>query len=127
MSSDRTNIVILAGGIGGAKIAEGLSLLCNIDLSVIGNIGDDDIFHGLKVSPDIDTLTYTLAGLVNRSQGWGLQGDDYKALSTLEALGDDCWMLLGDRDLGLHIYRTYRLRQGDRPSEIAKDISLSNP
>ena len=125
MSSDRTNIVILAGGIGGAKIAEGLSLLHNIDLSVIGNIGDDDIFHGLKVSPDIDTLTYTLAGLVNRSQGWGLQGDDYKALSTLEALGDDCWMLLGDRDLGLHIYRTYRLGQGDRPSEIAKDIALA--
>ena len=123
MSSDRLKVVLLAGGVGGAKLAEGLATINGIDLSIIGNIGDDDIFHGLTVSPDIDTLCYSLSSMINRSQGWGVTGDDYKALSLLKKLGSDTWMLLGDSDFGLHIYRSERLRAGDRPSEILRDIT----
>ena len=116
-------VVLLAGGVGGAKLAEGLEALNNVELSIIGNIADDEIFHGLKVSPDIDTLTYSLANMINRSQGWGVVKDDYKALKLLSKLGSETWMLLGDTDLGLHIYRTNRLKSGDRPSVIANDVA----
>ena len=68
-------IALLAGGVGGAKMAEGFSALQKIELSIIGNIGDDDEFHGLRVSPDIDTITYTLSGIVNREQGWGIKNE----------------------------------------------------
>ena len=77
------NIVLIAGGIGGAKLAEGLHSIKDINLAIIGNIADDDEFHGLRVSPDIDTLTYTLSGMVNRKQGWGVKNDNYKTLSML--------------------------------------------
>ncbi|MDG2474219.1 MAG: 2-phospho-L-lactate transferase [Paracoccaceae bacterium] len=116
-------VALLAGGVGGAKLAEGLAAVHEIELSIIGNIGDDDIFHGLTVSPDIDTLCYSLSSMVNRSQGWGVANDDFKALSLLKKLGSDTWMLLGDTDFGLHIYRSNRLRAGDRPSEILNDIT----
>ena len=81
------NIVLISGGVGGAKLAEGLNALRNINLSIIGNIADDEEFHGLRVSPDIDTLTYTLSGMINRDQGWGLQDDTYNSLSMLKKLG----------------------------------------
>ncbi|MEE2773995.1 MAG: 2-phospho-L-lactate transferase [Pseudomonadota bacterium] len=123
MNESKKNVVLLAGGIGGAKLAEGLSSIDSVSLSIIGNIADDDVFHGLSVSPDIDTLTYTLSGQVNQTQGWGVKGDQYRALSVLEQLGAKTWMSLGDSDFGLHIYRTERLRNGDRPSLIAKDIA----
>ena len=96
---------MLAGGVGGAKLAEGLGALPDINLSVIGNVADDDDFHGLVVSPDIDTLIYTLSNSINRAQGWGVKNDDYKALSILSKLGSETWMALGDFDFGLHIYR----------------------
>ena len=98
------NIVLIAGGVGGAKLAEGLNCIKDINLAIIGNIADDDEFHGLRVSPDIDTLTYTLSGMVNRNQGWGVKNDDYKTLSMLNKLGEETWMSLGDLDSGLHIY-----------------------
>lgn len=118
-------VTLLAGGVGGAKMAEGFAALDDVDLSIIGNIADDEAFHGLWVSPDIDTLTYSLAGLINRDQGWGVADEGRRALDVLGRLGADIWMFLGDRDFGLHIYRTERRRRGDRPSDIAQDIAKS--
>lgn len=116
-------VVLLAGGVGGAKMAEGLAGLREVELSVIGNIADDEAFHGLWVSPDIDTLTYTLAGLINREQGWGVADEGHRALGVLERLGEQTWMSLGDKDMGLHIYRTMRRARGDWPSDIARDVA----
>jgi len=116
-------ITLLAGGVGGAKMAEGFAALQNVDLSIIGNIADDDEFHGLRVSPDIDTITYTLSGLINRKQGWGIKNEGLRALNMLQKLGNKTWMTLGDTDFGLHIYRTQKLLEGWNPSDIAKDIS----
>jgi len=116
-------VVLLAGGVGGAKMAEGFDGLDGVDLSVIGNIADDAAFHGLWVSPDIDTLTYSLAGRIDRTQGWGVADESHRALSVLKELGDDTWMTLGDRDFGLHIYRTHALAQGQRRSDIAAHVA----
>ena len=118
-----TRVTLMAGGVGGAKLAEGLAEIPEISLTVIGNVGDDEEFHGLWVSPDIDTMLYTLSGRVNRDQGWGLADESNRALEMLNCLGANTWMFLGDRDFGLHIYRTERLRNGDRPSDIVADIS----
>ena len=116
-------IVLIAGGVGGAKLAEGLNSIKDINLAIIGNIADDDEFHGLRVSPDIDTLTYTLSGMVNRKQGWGVKNDNYKTLSILNKLGEETWMSLGDLDFGLHIYRQHRLLKDHRPTVIANEIA----
>ncbi len=123
MKKSIKNIVLIAGGIGGAKLAEGLNSIEDINLAIIGNIADDDEFHGLRVSPDIDTLTYTLSGMVNRRQGWGVKKDDYKTLSMLNKLGEETWMSLGDLDFGLHIYRQHRLLKDHRPTIIANEIA----
>lgn len=119
----RPKVTLLAGGVGGAKMAEGLAAVDGIDLQIIGNVGDDEEFHGLWVSPDIDTLTYSLSGRINRDQGWGVADEGLCALETLNSLGQETWMTLGDRDLGLHIYRTMRRAQGDRPFDIAKHVA----
>lgn len=121
--SAQVNVTVLAGGVGGAKMAEGFAALEDVSLSIIGNVADDDFFHGLWVSPDIDTLTYSLAGMIDRTQGWGVADEGHRALSVLNTLGADTWMSLGDRDFGLHIYRSQRLSRGDRPSEIAADVA----
>lgn len=92
-------------------------------LTVIGNIADDHEFHGLHVSPDIDTLMYSLAGLVNRNQGWGLAGETYRTLERLAALGADTWMNLGDLDFATHIRRSELLRAGHRLTEIVEVLS----
>lgn len=118
-----TRVTLMAGGVGGAKLAEGLAEIPEIALTVIGNVADDEEFHGLWVSPDIDTMLYTLSGRVNRDQGWGLADESNRALEMLNCLGANTWMFLGDRDFGLHIYRTERLRRGDRPSDILADIA----
>lgn len=118
-------VTLLAGGVGGAKMADGLASLGHVDLTVIGNIADDAEFHGLWVSPDIDTMVYTLAGVINREQGWGVADEGRRALDTLKKLGEDTWMFLGDRDFGLHIHRTARLAKGERRSVIASDIARS--
>lgn len=121
------NITLLAGGVGGAKAALGLSLSKYASgLKVIGNIGDDQAFHGLWVSPDIDTLIYTLSGRINQKQGWGLEGDGQKVLNGLSELGVDTWMQLGDMDFATHIYRTERRRLGHRCQVIAQDIATAN-
>lgn len=125
MSAQKHKVTLLAGGVGGAKMAEGLAALPDVELSIIGNVADDDDFHGLWVSPDIDTLTYSLADVIDRNQGWGVADEGHRALETLNKLGADTWMSLGDRDFGLHIYRTMRRLRGDRPSEIARDVARS--
>lgn len=123
MTTVPVNVTLIAGGVGGAKMAEGFAALEDVSLTVIGNIADDEAFHGLWVSPDIDTMTYTLAGLINRDQGWGVADEGLRALDVLKTLGQDTWMTLGDRDFGLHIYRTMRRTAGDRPSDIARDVA----
>ena len=105
------SILALAGGVGGAKLAEGLAaVLPPGDLTVAVNVGDDFEHLGLHISPDIDTVTYTLAGLNNKEQGWGLEGETWNFITALERLGGDSWFRLGDRDIATHIERTRRLK-----------------
>lgn len=115
-------LVLLAGGVGGAKLAHGLQSHLGSGLTVVVNTGDDLERHGLTVSPDFDTVMYTLAGLANRAQGWGLEGDTFTAADMLQRYGEEAWFRLGDRDLATHIVRTRRLRAGDRPTDIARDL-----
>jgi len=117
-------VTLLAGGVGGARMALGLAqVVPPNDLTVLVNVGDDEDFHGLRVCPDLDTVIYTLSGAVCREQGWGVQGDSQKALSVLKRLqATDTWMTLGDADLGLHLYRTQRLLAGDSLSTVTESI-----
>lgn len=117
-------IVALTGGTGGAKLIEGLAAASNpADLTIICNTADDCIFHGLYVSPDIDTITYTLAGLIEPTKGWGIKDDTFATLEQLRRLGDDAWFQLGDKDLATHIMRTRLLNEGRKLSEISREIS----
>jgi LPPG:FO 2-phospho-L-lactate transferase len=116
-------VVALAGGVGGAKLAHGLAaVLAPGDLTVVVNTADDEDFHGLLVCPDHDTVLYTLAGLADRKRGWGLAGETWQAAAMLERLGEPAWFRLGDRDLGLHIHRTRRLREGVRLTTVNREI-----
>ena len=115
-------VVLLAGGVGGAKLARGLQAHLGPRLDVIVNTGDDTERHGLVVSPDHDTVMYTLAGIDNREWGWGIAGETFAASDMLERYGEPTWFRLGDRDLATHIVRTARLRRGDRPTDIARDL-----
>ena len=114
------NILALAGGVGGAKLAHGLQSTVGSDLSVVVNTADDLERHGLRVCPDLDTVMYTLSGLADREQGWGLAGETWNATGMLERYGEDVWFRLGDRDLATHILRTARLRGG----ELLTDITI---
>ncbi|HEY7466353.1 MAG TPA: 2-phospho-L-lactate transferase [Dehalococcoidia bacterium] len=112
-------VVVLAGGVGGARLAFGLQrALPPHDLTVIVNTGDDFDHLGLRICPDLDTVTYTLAGLANRETGWGLAGDTFEALAALERVGGPAWFRLGDRDLATHLQRTSLLSQGLRLTEV---------
>ena len=118
------SILLLAGGVGGAKMAEGLlHSPYGESLSILGNIGDDQPIHGLWVSPDIDTLVYTLCDRIDTDKGWGLSNETNRTLDALQALGEDTWMYLGDQDLATHIYRTAQRAKGIRPSVIAAHIA----
>ncbi len=117
-------VLAIAGGVGGAKLALGLSkTLAPDELTVVVNTGDDDIFHGLHVSPDVDTVAYALAGLTNRETGWGVDGDSFRALDALGRLGGETWFRLGDLDLGLHLRRTELLAEGRGLSEATYAIT----
>ena len=111
----------LSGGVGGAKLAEGLATHLGADLTVVVNTGDDLELHGLAIWPDHDTVAYTLAGLDDEIRGWGLRDETWTVMDALAALGDDPWFRLGDRDLGTHLWRTDRLRAGARPTEVAME------
>ena len=116
-------IVALSGGIGGAKLALGLSKILPADeLLVVANTGDDFEHLGLTICPDIDTLSYTLAGLDNPVLGWGRHDESWSFMDTLAGLGGPDWFRLGDRDLALHVLRTHRLRGGETLSAITDDI-----
>jgi LPPG:FO 2-phospho-L-lactate transferase len=116
-------VVALAGGVGGAKLTDGLaSCLPAQDLTVIVNVGDDFEYLGLKICPDLDTVCYTLAGIANPATGWGRADESWKALDSLVELGGPSWFRLGDRDLGTHLERTRRLRKGDQLSQITADF-----
>ncbi|HLD93463.1 MAG TPA: 2-phospho-L-lactate transferase [Anaerolineales bacterium] len=116
-------IVALAGGVGGAKMAEGLAhVLPAIDLTVVVNTGDDFEHFGLTICPDLDTVCYTLAGLANLETGWGRADESQNALREAALLGGPTWFSLGDRDLGTHLERTRRLNAGDSLSAITADF-----
>ena len=109
-------VVALSGGIGGAKLALGLTrVLPPEDLPVVANTGDDFEHLGLSISPDIDTLMYTLAGLANPELGWGRRDETWSFMETLATLGGETWFRLGDRDLAVHVERTRRLRCRRQP------------
>ncbi len=115
------SVVALSGGIGGAKLALGLSkVLPPGELTVIANVGDDFEHLGLHVAPDLDTLTYTLAGVNNPDTGWGRADETWNFLAALETLGGETWFRLGDRDLATHVERTRRLRAGAPLSRITE-------
>lgn len=107
-------VTLLAGGTGGTKLAHGFSLLePAVDLTVVANVGDDTEMHGLHVSPDIDALLYTMAGLIDTERGWGISGDTHTAHAMFARLGEPDWFTVGDADLAMHAHRTRRLREGE--------------
>jgi len=119
-------VVALSGGIGGAKLALGLKrVLPEGGLTVIANTGDDFEHFGLTVSPDIDTLIYTLSGLADTSKGWGRADETWTFMAALEQLGGETWFNLGDGDLAMHVLRSARLAKGDCPADITADVSAA--
>lgn len=119
-------IVTLAGGVGGAKMAHGLAgAIDPADQTVIVNTADDFELHGLQISPDIDTVLYTLSGLANPVLGWGIEGDTRAALDAMTRLGEDPWFLLGDQDIATHVLRTARRRLGSPLSQVTAEFARS--
>ncbi len=119
-------LVVLTGGTGGAKLIHGLSLeISPEELCIVCNTGDDFVLHGLHISPDLDTIAYTLGGVVDREKGWGIQGDTFTALEWLEKYGGESWFKLGDRDLATHITRSRLLREGLTLAQVTERIGKS--
>ena len=117
-------VVALAGGVGGAKLAFGLAqILPADDLSIIVNTGDDFWLYGLRICPDLDTIVYTLGGLVDSVNGWGIADDTTNALEALRRYGEETWFRLGDRDLATHLLRTQWWRDGERLTEITRRLA----
>lgn len=116
-------VVALAGGVGGAKLADGLSRILTPDeLAIVVNTGDDFIHYGLQISPDLDTVCYTLVGLANSKTGWGLKNETWNAFERAKILGGPDWFSLGDRDLGTHLERTRRMSQGETLTSITQSF-----
>jgi LPPG:FO 2-phospho-L-lactate transferase len=118
-------VVLLSGGGGGARFARGLqAALAPGELTVVGNVGDDVDILGLRVSPDLDSLLYTLGGLIDVQRGWGRADETWNALESASTWGGPDWFRLGDRDLGLHLVRTAALREGATLSLVMRDVAL---
>jgi len=118
-----TKITVLAGGVGAARFLSGLVHVQNPETIIaIVNTADDLTWCGLYISPDIDTVTYTLAGMVHPKRGWGVENDSFHCLKMLGRLGHSTWFNLGDRDLGIHIHRTFRLKQGWTLDQVTDEI-----
>tara|TARA_B100000686_G_C16798326_1_gene984085 strand:+ start:1432 stop:2394 length:963 start_codon:yes stop_codon:yes gene_type:complete len=125
-SSQGNKIVVLSGGVGAAKLLQGLANVIDpTHISAIVNVADDTTLHGLRICPDLDTVTYTLAGEIDAEKGWGLKNESWKAMEMLKTYGGLDWFQLGDRDIGTHMYRTHRLIQGASLTTITKEIALS--
>jgi len=119
-------VTALAGGIGASKFLVGLAgAMPPEDITVIGNTGDDIELFGLRICPDLDTIAYTLAGVVNHETGWGLAGDTFESLKWLARYGEPSWFKLGDRDLATHVYRTNQLRLGSSLTSVTDQIRCS--
>jgi len=116
-------IVTLAGGVGAARFLKGLRLVKPpSELVAIVNTGDDTVLHGLHISPDLDTVMYSLAGADNPKTGWGLAGETWQAMEALGRLGGPTWFSLGDKDLATHLYRTGRLAEGGLLSQVTQEL-----
>jgi LPPG:FO 2-phospho-L-lactate transferase len=124
-SESAGTVVALAGGVGGAKLADGLARLLGERLSVIVNTGDDFTHLGLHVSPDLDTVMYTLAGIANPKTGWGIAAETWNFMAQIERLGGPAWFRLGDRDLATHVFRTERLAAGETLSAVTGELCRS--
>lgn len=119
----RTRVIAFSGGVGGAKLADGLArILPSQELTIVTNVGDDFEHLGLAICPDTDTVMYTLAGLADPERGWGRRDETWQVMDALAALGGETWFRLGDRDLALHLERTRRLAAGETLSEITAAI-----
>jgi LPPG:FO 2-phospho-L-lactate transferase len=115
---------VLAGGVGAARFLTGLVQVVEPwSITAIVNVGDDTVLHGLHISPDLDTVTYTLAGAINPETGWGLRDESWQAMAMVEHYGGEAWFRLGDRDLGTHLYRTGRLASGVSLSTVTAAIA----
>lgn len=122
--ADPRRLAVLCGGLGGSRLVHALALAAGPEsVTAIGNVGDDLEFLGLHVSPDLDTVLYTLAGLLDESRGWGVRDETYGALRQAERLGEETWFTLGDRDIGLHLVRTLWLRRGQPLSGITRSLA----
>jgi LPPG:FO 2-phospho-L-lactate transferase len=125
-------IVVVSGGVGAARFLRALQdAVPAADVTAVVNTGDDTVLHGLTISPDLDTITYTLAGAIDRERGWGLAGETWQAMGALARYGDvrpagsaagATWFNLGDRDLATHLYRTARLAEGATPTDVAGEV-----
>jgi len=118
--------VVLAGGVGAARLLAGLVQVVDpTTLTAVVNTADDLVLHGLEISPDLDTVTYTLAGAIDPERGWGLGGETWHAMEGLRRYGGDAWFNLGDRDLGTHLFRTARLQAGASLSQVTAEIAAA--
>jgi LPPG:FO 2-phospho-L-lactate transferase len=127
-----TDVAVLSGGVGAARFLRGLVQVADpATVTAVVNTGDDTTLHGLAISPDLDTITYTLAGAIDPERGWGLAGETWQAMAALQRFAavrpDDStagatWFNLGDRDLATHLYRTARLAEGARPTDVADEL-----
>jgi LPPG:FO 2-phospho-L-lactate transferase len=118
------NVAVLAGGLGGSRFARALTeTLAPSDVTVVGNVGDDLEVAGLHVSPDLDTILYTLAGVLDEEKGWGRSGETWNARDAATELGEETWFQLGDRDLGLHLARTEALHRGEPLSAVTARLA----
>ena len=117
-------ITVLAGGVGAARMLRGIVAVVDpAEIVAVVNTGDDLELHGLHISPDLDTITYTLAGAISATQGWGLEGETWNAMEMLgERYGGQTWFGLGDKDLATHLFRTQRRREGATLSEVTAEI-----
>lgn len=117
---------VLAGGVGAARYLQGaLEAFAPTDVTAVVNVGDDVTLHGLRISPDLDTCTYTLATAIDPDRGWGLVEESWQAMAELGRYGGENWFSLGDRDLGTHLFRTGRLAQGASLTEVTREITTA--
>jgi LPPG:FO 2-phospho-L-lactate transferase len=119
-----SGVAVLAGGVGAARLLTGMvRAVPPAEVTAVVNVGDDTVLHGLSISPDLDTVVYTVAGAIDPERGWGLRDESWQAMATLERYGGLTWFGLGDRDLGTHLYRTARLAEGAPLSEVTGEIA----